>query len=205
MLVGLSMVLLVDASAFAGDSAEDIKQRMGAGDPVAGKKKIAICKVCHGEDGNSTNSNFPKLAGQYGNYILKQLIDFKSGSRKDPMMSAMVQSAGSDQDLLDIAAYYASQEKMKSSKWVFNKEGETRFKDPVIGCRICHGIDGKGAAPDQSQAPVIGGQNRDYLARQLKSFRTGVRTNDPGGIMNAMTAPMSDEDIENVASYISGL
>ena len=201
----LAIMLFVAAAAFAADSEEDIKSRMGAGDPVAGKNKIAICQTCHGEDGNSTLPNYPKLAGQYADYILKQVNDFKSGARKDPMMSAMVQSAGSDQDLLDIAAYFASQNKMKSAKRVVNKTGEARFKVAGNGCVNCHGVNGKGLAPDQSQAPVIGGQHKDYLVKQLKSFRKGTRTNDPGGIMGMVAGPMSDEEIENVASYISGL
>ena len=203
--VSLSIMLCISVSAFAADSAEDIKLRMGSGDPVAGKGKIGICKVCHGEDGNSTTVHFPKLTGQYGDYIVKQLNDFRSGARKDPMMSAMVQSAGSDQDLRDIAAYYASQQKMSGVRRVSNRAGEARFNEEGVGCVNCHGVNGKGIAPEHSQSPVIGGQHKEYLVRQLKSFRSGARSNDPGGIMAVGVSTMSDEDIENVASYVSGL
>ena len=203
--VSFAIMLFATAAGCATNSPENIRKRMGDGDPVAGADKIAICMACHAVDGNSTASNYPKLAGQYGDYILKQLIDFRSGDRKDPMISAMVQSAGNDQDLLDIAAYYASQDQMKSDKWSFNRAGKKRFNDVENGCVNCHGANGKGMAPDQSHAPVIGGQQKSYLIKQLKSFRSGERANDPGGIMGSVTASMSDDEIENIASYVSGL
>jgi len=201
----LLAILFASTAVIAEDSASDIKKRMGAGDPVAGKEKASICQTCHGEDGNSTTTKYPKLAGQYAEYIQKQVNDFKSGDRKDPMMSAMVGSVESEQDLLDIAAYFASQHKMKSEKPVANKVGQARFMDSANGCGACHGLNGKGMAPDQSQAPVIGGQHKEYLVKQLKSFRKHTRTNDPAGMMGMVTGYMTDEEIEAVASYVSGL
>jgi cytochrome c553 len=79
-----------------------------AGDPVAGKEKSQACQACHGADGNSPAPNFPKLAGQYQNYLLRALMDYKSGARKNPIMSAQV-AALSEQDMKDLAAYFASQ------------------------------------------------------------------------------------------------
>jgi len=201
----LLIMLFAASAAFAEDSAADIKQRMGAGDPAAGKEKASICQTCHGVDGNSTTTTYPKLSGQYAEYIQKQVNDFKSGTRKDPMMSAMAGSVENEQDLLDIAAYFASQPKMKSAKPVVNKAGKARFTDAANGCGACHGINGKGLAPDISQAPVIGGQHKDYLLKQLKSFRKHTRTNDPAGMMGMVTGFMTDEEIEAVASYVSGL
>ncbi|MDO8413631.1 MAG: cytochrome c, partial [Gallionellaceae bacterium] len=96
-------------AAYAGDSPEEIKQRVGTGNPVAGKEKSTMCQGCHGEDGNSAAPNFPKLAGQYALYIQKQIREFKSGVRKDPIMSDMAATITSEQDLLDISAYFASQ------------------------------------------------------------------------------------------------
>ncbi len=78
------------------------------GDAAAGKSKAASCGACHGPDGNSTNPLWPKLAGQHAPYLVKQLKAYKSGERKDPLMSPM--AAGlSEQDMMDLAAYYASQ------------------------------------------------------------------------------------------------
>jgi cytochrome c553 len=79
-----------------------------AGDPAAGKAKSQACQACHGADGNSPAPNFPKLAGQYQNYLLRALMDYKSGARKNPIMSAQV-AALSEQDMKDLAAYFAGQ------------------------------------------------------------------------------------------------
>ena len=204
-IINLAVMLSVATVAFAGDGAEEIKQRMGAGNPVEGKEKSAMCQGCHGEDGNSAAPEYPKLAGQYAAYIQKQVNDFKSGARKDPVMSGMAATVASDQDLLDIAAYFASQKQMKSPAPVVNKAGEARFLDEGNGCGTCHGANGKGLAPGQSKYPVIGGQHKDYLIKQLKDFRMHARANDAGGVMGLVAGFMADEDIESVASYISGL
>ena len=80
-----------------------------AGDAAAGKTKAAVCAACHGPDGNSTNPLWPKLAGQHAPYLVKQLKDFKAGKRTDPIMAPMAAPL-SDQDMDDLAAYYASQQ-----------------------------------------------------------------------------------------------
>ncbi|MBI5430549.1 MAG: cytochrome c4 [Nitrosomonadales bacterium] len=201
----LVIMLLTATAVFAADSASDIKLRMGKGDPVNGKIKVAMCRSCHGEDGNGTSADFPKLSGQYAEYIQKQLYDFRSGARKNPIMAAMAASIATEQDIVDLSAYFASLNKMSGDKPVANKAGEARFLSLANGCVSCHGDNGKGLAPDISHAPVIGGQYKEYLVRQMKSFRKGTRKNDPGGIMGTLTSEMTDEEIENVASYVSGL
>ncbi|WP_116301305.1 cytochrome c [Alkalilimnicola ehrlichii] len=79
------------------------------GDPVAGREKAAACIACHGEDGNSPNPQFPRLAGQYADYMVQALRDYKSGNRRDPVMNGIAADL-SEQDMRDISAYYASQE-----------------------------------------------------------------------------------------------
>lgn len=79
-----------------------------AGDAAAGAGKAQTCAACHGPDGNSTNPLWPKLAGQHEAYMVKQLKDFKSGGRKDPVMAPMAIPL-SDQDMEDVSAYYAAQ------------------------------------------------------------------------------------------------
>jgi cytochrome c553 len=79
-----------------------------AGDPAAGKEKSQPCQACHGVDGNSLTPNFPKLAGQYQDYLLRALMEYKSGARKNPIMSGQV-AALSEQDMKDLAAYFAGQ------------------------------------------------------------------------------------------------
>ena len=80
------------------------------GNPVAGQKKSAMCMSCHSEDGNSQNQMFPRLAGQYESYLIRALTEYKSGERANPMMIGFA-STLSEEDIRDIAAYYASQKK----------------------------------------------------------------------------------------------
>ncbi len=88
--------------------ADETKLRIGPGDPAAGMSKAALCFGCHGEDGNSTQPLIPKLAGQYGIYIAKQVRNYQDSVRTNEIMSAMAASV-SDEDLADISAYFASQ------------------------------------------------------------------------------------------------
>jgi cytochrome c553 len=80
-----------------------------AGDPAAGQAKSKVCAACHGADGNSASAEFPRLAGQYQDYLVKALADYKSGARKNPIMAPL--AAGlSKRDMEDLAAYYAGQQ-----------------------------------------------------------------------------------------------
>ena len=83
-------------------------QAFAAGDADSGTPKSQACAACHGPDGNNpTSPDFPRLAGQHYDYLLKALRDYKSGARKNPIMGAQV--GGLDpQDLADLAAYYSS-------------------------------------------------------------------------------------------------
>ena len=81
-----------------------------SGNAQTGKEKAAACVACHGENGNSSDENFPKLAGQYQSYLIKALRDYQSGQRDNPMMAGMVKEL-SDEDIEDISAYFASQSK----------------------------------------------------------------------------------------------
>jgi cytochrome c553 len=201
---GLAVMLVSAIAAYAGDSPEDIQQRIGKGDPVAGKIKSLICQACHGADGNPLTPDCPKLAGQYAVYIQKEIRDFQIGSRRDPIMTDIANSLTNKQDLLDIAAYFASQKQMKGVRPVVSKSGHDRFV-AGNGCQTCHGVNGKGLAPNRPFAPVIGGQYKAYLVKQLKDFRSNARTNESTGIMNMVAEMMSDEQIDDIAGYESGL
>lgn len=200
----LTIILLSASTVFAGDSPSDIKQRIGAGNPEAGKEKSAMCQGCHGEDGNSASPDFPKLSGQYAAYIIKQIKDFQSGARKDPVMSDMAATVTENQDLLDIAAYFASQKQMKGEKPEVNAWAKIRFTDDN-GCATCHGKNGKGLAPNNPIAPVIGGQHKKYLVKQLKDFKSHTRTNESSGMMESFAGILSPAEIYKIAGYISGL
>jgi cytochrome c553 len=84
-------------------------QAFAAGDAASGKQKSQACGACHGADGNTpTGPDFPRLAGQHYDYLLKALRDYKSGARKNPIMAGQVGGL-SPQDMADLAAYFSSQ------------------------------------------------------------------------------------------------
>lgn len=208
--VVLATVLFVATAAFAGDSPADIKQRIGTGDPVAGKEKSAACQGCHGETGMGTAPNFPNLSGQYANYIARQVRDFQNTLRNDPMMSSMAAAVTERQDLFDIAAYFASQKQMKSSEKASNEAGkklyiEGNISSLIYGCINCHGKEGKGMSPSNSFFPVIGGQSKEYLLKQMRDFKNGDRKNDPSGMMANIARGLTEAEIEAVSEYLSGL
>jgi cytochrome c553 len=80
-----------------------------AADVAAGKEKSKVCAACHGADGNSQAPDFPRLAGQHFDYLVKSLIDYKSGARKNAIMAPMAANL-SQRDMADLAAYYSHQQ-----------------------------------------------------------------------------------------------
>ena len=183
------------------------------GDPAAGEAKAALCGGCHGMDGNSPDATFPRLAGQYEGYIVKQLRDFQKGLRtNNDTMAGMAATVATVQDAKDIAAYFNRQKMASKPLTSVDKKlaakGEKLFKNGnprtgVYGCINCHGPRGKGKAKHISQFPVIGGQHRDYIIKQLKDFKEGRRYNDPAGMMADIAKRLSDDEIRAVAEYLS--
>lgn len=178
------------------------------GDPVAGKEKSRLCQGCHGEDGNSVNPFCPNLAGQNPAYIEKQIRDFQGRVRVDPIMTGVSQGIISEQDVKDIAAYFSSRKRMAG--YNANKIGQLIFREgkPAAGlsaCTSCHGENGKGRPDDTVAFPVLGGQTRDYIAKQLKDLRSGARHNDPASMMSDIAKKLSDAEINALADYISEL
>ncbi len=185
---------------------------LASGDPVEGEAKAGLCGGCHGMDGNSEDAAYPRLAGQYEGYIVKQVMDFQKGHRaNNETMTGMASMVGSAQDAKDIGAFYA-QQKMKGMlvkpKQKLVAAGERLFNEGnpasgVYGCVNCHGEAGKGKSASNSAFPVIGGQHRDYLVKQLKEFRDGARANDPAGMMAGVARNLTDSEIEAVSEYLA--
>mgnify|MGYP001583964730 CR=1 FL=1 len=191
------------------ESIESVQLRTGSGDPIAGEAKAQLCQGCHGDRGNSTEPLIPKLAGQYSSYIAKELRNYQSGTRTHQIMNAMSATVN-DEDLADISAYFASQEKMSGNNPSENPLGKHLFlkgdmSRAVIGCVNCHGTNGKGRLPGTAMFPVIGGQHKDYLRLQILNFKHHDRTNSASGVMNFTTKLLSDEEVDALAEYISGL
>jgi cytochrome c553 len=185
-----------------------------SGDAAAGKDAIAVCSACHGLDGNSAVPTFPKLAGQGERYLLKQLRDIRDGARPVPTMAGQLDGK-SEQELANIAAYYASQAASGGQTDPALLElGEKVYRAgvadrKVAACSACHSPTGKGNAP--AGFPALSGQHAEYIAAQLKMYRKGYedetgRTNDGDAkIMRTTAFGLSDLEIEAVSSYIAGL
>jgi cbb3-type cytochrome c oxidase subunit III len=203
VLVSLLLSLGVSVAAHAADAGKIV------GDAEAGQAKTAVCGACHGADGNSPAPNFPKLAGQGERYLLKQLHDIKGGKRVVLEMTGMLDPL-SEQDLADIAAYFASQNmSVGAADPNLVQRGQELFRggkleEGMPACTGCHSPDGAGLAA--ASFPKLGGQHAQYVTKQLTDFREGTRTNDGDAmIMRAIAAKLSNKDIEAVSSYIQGL
>jgi cytochrome c553 len=179
------------------------------GDPKAAETIVnQVCAGCHSADGNSMVAANPSLAGLNSDYIYKQLSDFKSGARKNAIMSGMVASL-SQQDMLNLAAYFSAQQpKPGTSKDLqLALIGQKIYRGGVLGagvpaCASCHGPQGKGIP---IQFPRLAGQHSEYIYTQLNAFRLGERANDGAKMMRTIAAKMTDADMKAVASYIQGL
>ncbi|MWV10938.1 c-type cytochrome [Pseudomonas sp. R-28-1W-6] len=203
VLVSLLLSLGISSAAYAAGDAAIV------GDAEAGKAKTAVCGACHAADGNSAAPNFPKLAGQGERYLLKQLNDIKGGKRQVLEMTGLLTNL-SDQDLADIAAYFASQSmSVGAADPALVARGEELFRGGKLdqgmpACTGCHSPNGAGN--DLAGFPQLGGQHAAYVAKQLTDFREGNRTNDGDTlIMRAIAAKLSNKDIAAVSSYIQGL
>jgi cbb3-type cytochrome c oxidase subunit III len=180
-----------------------------AGDAAAGERKSAVCAACHGADGNSELGSNPKLAGQNVRYLVKQMTDIKEGNRTVALMTGLLDNM-SEQDLEDIAAYYASQEHtLQGADPALVELGSSIYRGGiadlgVAACTACHGPAGDGVA--QAGFPSVSGQHAEYTATQLKAFRSGERTNDGDSApMRTVSERLTDREIEALASYMAGL
>ena len=205
-LVVYLVAALAAASAFANTPAATPASK---GDPKAAETIVnQVCAGCHSADGNSAAAANPKLAGLNAEYLNKQLTEFKSGARKNAVMSGMVASL-SPQDMLNLAAYFSAQQ----AKPATSKDqqlaliGQKIYRGGVQGagvpaCASCHGPQGKGIP---IQFPRLAGQHSDYIYSQLNAFRVGARANDAAKMMRSIAAKMTDADMQAVATYIQGL
>jgi cytochrome c553 len=157
------------------------------------------CAICHGPQGVS-DANSPNLAGQFAAVTYKELNDFKTGARVNVVMSPFAATM-SNQDMLDVAAYYAYLPRVPSNKF------DPRLTAPAIvtigapmrniaPCGACHGdIDNKAGSP------WLGGQSAVYIKAQLQAFASGTRRNDIHQQMRNIARQMTAEEIDQVAAY----
>ena len=180
------------------------------GDAKAGEGKAAACGACHGMDGNSSDKQYPKLAGQNEAYIARQITLFKTQKRQNPIMMGF--AAGlSPQDMHDIGAYFATKRSLPGvadEKLLDRGQALYRGGDADLGvpaCMACHGPDGRGMAG--TGFPQLGGQWADYVQAKLKDWKNGTTWSDDTNakIMPAIAKKLSDNDIAALASYVEGL
>ena len=213
----LAALLVLPALSFAAGAAEPKTESKAAAAPVAVKVSkpdmvkgeasfTAVCASCHGADGNSGTPVNPKLSQQHPEYLVKQLQEFKSGKRKNPIMQGFA-SALSEDDMKNIA-YWAASKKAKPG-FAKDKElvalGERIYRGGVAdrqiaACAGCHSPNGAGIP---AQYPRLAGQHGEYVATQLTSFRDGARKNSLQ--MSQVANKLNDREIRAVADYIAGL
>ncbi len=185
-----------------------------------GKGDVPACSSCHGDDAMGSDAmGTPRLAGQGYPFLVKQLEDFATDKRMDTTMFIMnVNAKGlSAEDRRDVSTYANSLTKentapsnMKEVKDLGNAVGIRHLGKAIVtfgdvdrgipSCYSCHGFNGRGAAPVY---PVIGGQKYVYLVSQLKKWRDGSRANDPMAQMQAVAKNLTDDDIQNVATFLA--
>jgi cytochrome c553 len=162
------------------------------GDPIAGRKTAAACAACHGADGNASDPNTPGLAGEDPEYLVTATKAYRNGMRNYLMMKHPVESL-SDQDIEDLAAFYASQEPRAAP---LNRPLTTAGW--VDRCNRCHGVDGRSSDP---RFPRIAAQRKEYLQQALAAYREETRGNS---MMRAMTATLSETEMADIAAYYAG-
>ncbi len=194
--------LMLAATAHANEPAAAAKPDLGKG----GTLSAQVCAACHTADGSRGSPANPILQGQHAEYLAKQLAEFKSGKRKNPVMSGMAAPL-SEEDMRNVAAFYAS--KTAKPGFAKNKDsvalGEKIYRGGIAernvpACAGCHGPTGSGIP---AQYPRIGGQHGDYVEAQMTAFRAGSRANGP--MMMTIAAKMNDKEIKAVSDYIAGL
>ncbi|WP_295855805.1 cytochrome c [uncultured Xylophilus sp.] len=211
LLASLLMAAALAAPAFSATAADAAPaaaaSKTAKPDLAKGEAKFtAVCAACHGADGNSAVPAQPKLSQQHPEYLVKQLQEYKSGKRKNPIMQGFAAQL-TDEDMRNIAWWVAS----KPVKPGFAKDkamvalGEKIYRGGIAdrqvpACASCHSPNGAGIP---AMYPRIAAQHADYTATQLTAFRDGIRTNNP--VMTGVASKLNDREIKALGDYIAGL
>jgi cytochrome c553 len=171
-----------------------------------------VCATCHGAQGNSTRPEVPNLAGQGAAYLEEQLHLFAAqGGRRASGVMAAIALRLTPQEMSDLADYFSHQrlepghDDAAAPRVV--EQGESIWFDGVASknvpaCASCHGVRAQGLA---TAFPRLAGQRADYVAAQLRQFRSGARASDPRALMRSLAARLSDDEMDAVAQYVAAL
>ena len=174
----------------------------------AGAAKAVVCQACHGANGNSTNPEWPSLAGIGADYIADQLKNFKEGKRSNPVMMPNAMTLSAD-DMANLGAYFdglvntgleADPSYWQAGQALYRGGDQTRA---IPACMACHGPTGRGNEP--AKFPALRGQQSVYVMKQLNDYASGARSTGPNGIMETIAKRLSPDDIRSLASYLQGL
>lgn len=198
------------ASAEKAAPAAEATAQVKPGDASAGAGKSAACGACHGMDGNSSDAQYPKLAGQSEQYIVHQLRNFKSGKRQNPIMMGMAAPL-SEQDMHDIGAYFATKSALpgvadaalvEAGQKLYREGDSTRG---IPACMACHSVDGRGNPG--AMYPQLTSQHAQYIEATLKAMHDGTAWGDDAHakVMPSIAQKLDTKDIQALASYIEGL
>jgi len=203
-------LLAVSSLAVAAEEAKVIKADPAKGETIYtngdAARNIPACVSCHGAGGNSTIVQNPKLSAQHDPYIYKQLMNFRTPERANPIMSPIAKALTED-EMHNIAAWLDKQPgkpgaaKNKASIDLGKKiyRGGIAEKN-VPACASCHGATGAGIP---AQFARLAGQHQEYTGAQLTAFRAGTRNNSAQ--MTTIAKRLSDDEIAAVSDYIAGL
>lgn len=185
-----------------------------SGDANKGSQLVESCAACHGADGNSIITDWPKLSGQNQRYLYEQLKYFRDGQRMNALMMSVTPylQTLSDEDLKDISAFYSQ---YKSSRGQAKNDEELlalgtqlyRFGDikkQIPACTSCHAVYGQGNS--LAGYPSVAGQQIGYLTSSLKAYRSKERNaGESSLVMQGVAANLSDNEIDALANYMHGL
>lgn len=185
---------------------------IAAGDAEKGQTLSVTCAACHGTDGNSVNPIWPSIAGQHESYLVRHLTFFRDGLRENVMMAPM--AAGlSDQDILDLSAYYSEQKMtLKAANPELVELGRKIYQGGdkernIPACMSCHGPTGHGIP--LTGYPSLANQHAAYTALQLRAYKAGLEMGSAddvnGKVMAGVARYMTEDEIDAVSSYIQGL
>lgn len=184
--------------------------KMPSGDVNRGQlvHEQMMCNACHGETGQSPSRNYASLNGQTKEYTIKMLMDYRDGRRwenyKQANIMVKISEALSDQQIADLAAFYAKQ---PLTSWTLTKSEkadhttDATLKALATTCTSCHGEKGQG----NQIVPAIAGQVPEYVIRTLKAYKNKTRTNDIDQTMAQFTYALTDDQIENLAKHFATL